>query len=142
VVENHGKVRILAVLSSEMEGEIRRQLTSLDLFPTFIRRADQLRYFVRNGEIYQVALLPAHLPDLDWWIIWGEIGLLNRRPAILVYAHTASFQLWSGVLEAGGYDVIVKPFTREKLEEAVSRAAKSFEQQRDLDDTEDSACRE
>jgi DNA-binding NtrC family response regulator len=138
MVENHGKVRILAVLSSDMEGDIRRQLSLLDLFPTFINRADELGHFVRNGEIYQVALLPAHLPDMDWWTIWGELALLNRRPAILVYAHTATFQLWSGVLEAGGYDVIVEPFTREKLKEAVLRAAESFEQQRDLDSSGDS----
>jgi hypothetical protein len=36
-------------------------------------------------------------------------------------------------LEAGGYDVIVEPFTLEKLKEAVLRAARSFEQQRDPD---------
>jgi DNA-binding response OmpR family regulator len=44
----------------------------------------------------------------------------------LVYAHTASFQLWSGVLEAGGYDVLVEPFTAEELQGAVLRAAASF----------------
>jgi hypothetical protein len=44
-----------------------------------------------------------------------------------VYAHTASFQLWSGVLEIGGYDVIVEPFTDEEIQRAVLRAAKSFE---------------
>jgi hypothetical protein len=32
----------------------------------------------------------------------GELALLTPRPAILVYAHTASFQLWPGVLEAAG----------------------------------------
>jgi DNA-binding NtrC family response regulator len=133
VAEHRDEVRILAVLSSDIRDEIRRQLKSLDVSPVFVRRADELGDFVRNGEIYQVALLPASLPDMDWWTIWGELALLNQRPAILVYAHTASFQLWSGVLEAGGYDVIVEPFTHEKLNEAVMRAARSFERQRDLD---------
>jgi len=133
VAENHDKVRILAILTSDIEGRIRRQLNSLDLSPIFISHADELGHYVRNGEVYQVALLPASLPDMDWWTIWGDLALLDQKPAILVYAHTASFQLWSGVLEAGGYDVIVEPFTLEKLKEAVLRAAKSFEQQRDLD---------
>ncbi len=39
---------------------------------------------------------------------------------------TATFKLWSGVLEMGGYDVIVEPFTEEELQRAVTRAAQSF----------------
>jgi FixJ family two-component response regulator len=39
--------------------------------------------------------------------------------------------LWSGVLEAGGYDVIVEPFSDSDLQNAVLRAAKSFEQRAD-----------
>jgi hypothetical protein len=33
----------------------------------------------------------------------------------LVYAREATFQLWSGVLELGGYDVIVEPFSDNDL---------------------------
>jgi CheY-like chemotaxis protein len=128
VAENHGKVRMLAVVPEEMQEGIRRQLSSLGMSPVFVSRAAELGHFVRSGEVYQIALLPAVLPDLDWWTVWGELALLNPRPAILVYAHSASFQLWSGVLEVGGYDVIVEPFTDEKLKEALLRAAESFEQ--------------
>jgi hypothetical protein len=52
--------------------------------------------------------------------------MLRPRPAILVYTQTATFQLWSGVLDAGGYDVIVEPLTDEKLREALLRAAESY----------------
>jgi hypothetical protein len=34
--------------------------------------------------------------------------------------------LWSGVLESGGYDLLVEPFSDEELQGAVLRAAKSF----------------
>jgi CheY-like chemotaxis protein len=128
VVEIHDKVRILAVVAAEMQDGIRRQLSSLGMSPVFVSRAAELGHFVRSGEVYQIALLPAVLPDTDWWTVWGELALLNPRPAILVYAHSASFQLWSGVLEAGGYDVIVEPFTDKNLKEALMRAVKSFEQ--------------
>jgi hypothetical protein len=53
--------------------------------------------------------------------------MLSPKPAILVYAQTATFQLWSGVLEAGGYDVIVEPLTDEKLKDAILRAAETSE---------------
>ncbi len=137
MVENRDKVRVLVVLSSDLEVKIRPHLNSIDVCPIFVSHADELGQFVRNGEVYEVALLPASLPDMDWWTIWGELALLDQRPAILVCAHSASFQLWSGVLEAGGYDVLVEPFTRDKLKEAVLRAARSFKNERDLDGVED-----
>jgi FixJ family two-component response regulator len=120
-----------------LDSEIQRQLTLLDMPAIFVSGAGKLGQFVRHDEVYQVALLPAALPEgMDWWTIWGELGLLAHRPAILVYAPSADFQLWSGVLEAGGYDIVVEPFTREKLTEAVLRAAGSFERQRDRDGEE------
>jgi DNA-binding NtrC family response regulator len=141
VAENRDKIRILAIVSTDTQSQIRHQLSSLDMSPVFISRAEELGHFVRNGEIYQVALLPAFLPEgMDWWTIWGEVALLTRRPAILVYAHTANFQLWSGVLEAGGYDIVAEPFTHDNLREAVLRAAKSFEQQHEPDRNGDGLC--
>lgn len=72
--------------------------------------------------------ITATFSDADWWELWGTLRLLNRRQAILVYAHEATFQLWSGVLESGGDDVIVEPFSDEELQGAVLRAADSFEE--------------
>ena len=133
MAENHDNVRILAVVSSDFEGQIQRHLSSPDMFTVFVSRVEQLGSLVRNGEVYEVALLPAALPEgIDWWTIWGELAHLARRPAILVYAQSANFHLWAEVLDAGGYDVVEEPFTRETLREAVLRAAWSFDQKREL----------
>jgi DNA-binding NtrC family response regulator len=128
VTEAHETVRVFALASAEMQRELRRQLAPLRLTLLFIERAAELSYITRGQASYHVALLPAALPDADWWALWGSIALLNPRPALLVYAHTANFQLWSGVLEAGGYDVIVEPFTDREIQGAVLRAAASFEE--------------
>jgi DNA-binding NtrC family response regulator len=138
VAENHGNVSILAVVSSGFEGQIQRYLSSPDMSPVFVSRAEELGYLVRNGEVYEVALLPVVLPKgIDWWTIWGELAHLTRRPAILVYAQSANFHLWAEVLDAGGYDVVEEPFTRETLREAVLRAAGSFDQERKRSSDED-----
>jgi len=128
VTEQHHEVRVLALAAADRQGEIRRQLAPLGMTVVFISRAPDISKLVRDRTSYHVALLPAALPDADWWEVWGEISLLNPRPAILVYAHTASFQLWSGVLDAGGYDILVEPFSDEELQRAVLQAAKSFEE--------------
>lgn len=128
MTEKHEEVRVLAWVALEMQKEIRRQLGPIGAALAFASRATELFRMIRNLGVYDVVLLPAALPDTDWWTVWGEISLLNPRPAILVYAHTASFQFWSGVLESGGYDVIVEPFTDDELQSAVLRAAKSVDE--------------
>ena len=138
MAKNHDSVRILAVVSSDFERQIQRHLSSPDMSTVFVSRAEELGHLVRNGEVYEVALLPEVLPkDIDWWTIWGELAQLTQRPAILVYAQSANFHLWAEVLDAGGYDVVAEPFTRETLREAVLRAACSFDQKREVDSDED-----
>ena len=130
MTETHETVQVFALASPEMQRVLRRQLAPLGVTMIFIERAAELSYITRGQASFHVALLPAALPDADWWALWGSISLLNPRPALLVYAHTANFQLWSGVLEAGGYDVIVEPFTDREIQGAVLRAAASFEERR------------
>jgi DNA-binding response OmpR family regulator len=127
-VDQKPVVRMLALVPVELQAQIRRQLASLGVVVDCVSKAMEVSQLALSRQSYHVALLPAVLPDNGWWSLWGEITLLNPRPEILVYAHKATFQLWSGVLEIGGYDVIVEPFTEEELQGAVIRAARSFEE--------------
>ncbi len=128
MAEKHDEVRILAFVPIEMQGRLRQQLAPLGVAIDFINKSSELSRITLSHGSYHVALMPAELPDNGWWTLWGQVTLLYPRPEVLVYAHTASFQLWSGVLEMGGYDVIVEPFTDEEIRGAVLRAARSFEQ--------------
>jgi DNA-binding NtrC family response regulator len=127
-VTEQPELRILALVPPEMQGRIRDQLAPLGVMIDFIGKVTELSHHTLSQAAYQIVLLPAALPGNGWWSLWGEITLLNPRPEILVYARTASFQLWSGVLEVGGYDVIIEPFTDEEIQRAVLRAAKSFKE--------------
>jgi hypothetical protein len=131
-METPERIKVLAVVVPRMQDEIRHQLISFGVIPSLVGNAMELAQHVRSGERYHVVLLPATFPiEDDWWSIWGELSTLQKRPALLVYAHTASFQLWSGVLEAGGYDVIVEPLTDQKLRDAIFRAAESYRSRSD-----------
>ncbi|MGC2103895.1 MAG: hypothetical protein WA647_02240 [Candidatus Acidiferrum sp.] len=120
--------RILAVVPTYRRAEIARQLAPVNADILFVRHSAEASASIREDDVFQVALLPATLTDTDWWELWGVLALLKARPAILVYAREATFQLWSGVLELGGYDVIVEPFSDSDLQNAVLRAAKNFAQ--------------
>ncbi len=126
MTDKQDEVRILALVSAEMQRTIQRQLAFMSIAIDFMNNAADLSPLVLNRAHYHVALVPAELPNTDWWTLWGDISLLNPRPEILVYSRTASFQLWAGVLEMGGYDILVEPFTDEELRQAVDRAAQSF----------------
>jgi DNA-binding NtrC family response regulator len=132
MVKEPDEVRILALAPVEVQAQIRRQLGAIGAVVDFIGNANDLHRLALSRVLYHVALLPAALPDTGWWALWGEITLLNPRPEILVYAHTASFELWSGVLELGGYDVLVEPFTDEEIQGAVLNAAQSFRERENV----------
>ena len=125
---------MLALVPAEMQGRIRRQLAPLGVTIDFVVRATDLSQLAEGPTSYHVALVPAVLPDTGWWSLWAEIGLLDPRPEIVVYSQTSSFRLWSGVLEMGGFDVIVEPFTDKELQGAVLRAARSFKLGRPKED--------
>jgi DNA-binding NtrC family response regulator len=125
-LDRKSEVRILAMVPLERQEQIRRYLDPLGMTIDFISKAAEVSHRALAETTYHVAILPAALPGSGWWSLWGEIALLSPRPEILVYAHKPTFELWSGVLEAGGYDVLVEPLTAEKLQRAVLRAAKSF----------------
>jgi PleD family two-component response regulator len=122
-------LRILLVMPAERRREITRQLGPLDAQLVFADLSGETEDPIEEDEIFQVALLPAVFTDTAWWKLWGVLGLLRKRPAILVYAREANFQLWAGVLESGGYDVIVEPFSGSEICAAVTRAAESFDEQ-------------
>ena len=109
-----------------MRTAVARQLEPLNPLIEYICKAGEIAHFVSAGDIFDVAILPEMLPDGDWWAWWGEICLLTPSPAILVYARAATFELWTGVLDLGGYDLIVEPFSNHEIQQAVLRAAQSF----------------
>jgi hypothetical protein len=123
-------LRMLAVVPPDRRAEIARQLAPLKPDLLFLERFSEAQLAIREDGVFQVALLPASLSDTDWWEFWGVLSVMNPRPAILVYAREVTFLLWSGVLELGCYDVMVDPFSDETLQDAVSGAAKSFEERR------------
>jgi hypothetical protein len=116
------------VIAPGRRREMTRLLAPLNAHLVFAGPAGETEPPIQEDDIFQVAILPAALSDTAWWQLWGVLGLLHCRPAILVYAQEATFQLWAGVLEAGGYDLITEPFSGLEICDAVVRAARSFEQ--------------
>jgi len=137
VDERKNEVRILAVVSEEMRTTIARQLEPLDVRIVCVAKAAEIAHLVSEGDVFEVAILPAELPNAEWWALWGELSLLHPRPAILVCARAATFELWTSVLDLGGYDIVVEPFSDHEIQATVRRATQSFRSRLENDASED-----
>lgn len=116
---------ILAYVPDSMKpqmGELNRLATHA---LTVCDRPEDLARLAKRSS-YAVVLLPADLPTHQWLSTWALMITLEPRPSILVYARESDFSMWSGLLEAGAYDVIVGPFTLVKLLEAIESAVREF----------------
>ncbi len=110
----------------QLQPALLKKLAPLKMPIVFAERAVEIARLVSQGDVFHVAILPAASSAAEWWALWGELCLIDPRPEVLVYAHTNSFQLWTGVLDMGGFDVIVEPFSDTEIQEAVLRAVESF----------------
>lgn len=126
--EEQRRVRVLAVLPEQMQPVLLRQLAPPRLTVVCAARALEIARLISKGAVFEVALLPAASSHAEWWALWGEHCLIDPPPEILVYAEATSFQLWTGVLDMGGFDVIEYPFSDVEIQGAVLRAIHCFKE--------------
>ena len=131
MIEN-ALINVLALVPYEMQSLMGALERAVSGKLTTCARTDEFIQCSRDRS-YSVTLLPDSLPTHEWWSVWGQLTTMDPQPSILVYALSSDFQMWSGVLETGGYDVITAPFSEAKLREAITSAAEYFEQ-RSLED--------
>src|SRR6201999_3991569 len=115
-------LRILAFVPPGRRAEFAKRLSPSKARILFVADSAEAASAIEEDDVFQVALLPGDLSATNWWELWSVLTGWNRNPAILVYTHNPSFQMWSGVLDVGGHDVVVEPFSDKELEDAVLRA--------------------
>jgi FixJ family two-component response regulator len=116
---------VLALIPQEMKQQMRQLRVAVAGALKVCNNPDDFALYSRR-EMYAVVLIPASLPTHQWWSLWGLLSSMEPQPSILVYTLNSDFPMWSGVLEAGGFDVLVAPFTETKLRTAVESAANYF----------------
>jgi FixJ family two-component response regulator len=118
---------VLALIPSDRQRNMRHLKNAIVGDLTICGNADDFSQRARQ-KIYAVVLIPASLPTHEWWNLWGLLSTMEPQPSILVYTLSSDFPMWSGVLEAGGFDVLVAPFTEANLRRAIESATNYFYQ--------------
>ena len=121
-------MRVLAVLPEQMQPVLLRQLAPLKLTVVCAARALEIARLISKGAVFEVAILPAASSHAEWWALWGELCLDRSTAGNSGIREATSFQLWTGVLDMGGFDVIEYPFSDVEIQGAVLRAIHCFKE--------------
>ena len=71
----------------------------------------------------RVLLCDDELPDGNWRRIWKALSIGPLPPLLVVASRNADERLWSQVLNAGGFDLLAKPFRTQEVVWAIHCAA-------------------
>ena len=74
----------------------------------------------------QVVIARCDVPNWDWKKLLESLRTRAHPPQLIVTSRTADEQLWSQVLNCGGYDVLPQPFQREEMERVVAAAGRNY----------------
>jgi DNA-binding NtrC family response regulator len=120
-------VRFIVLAEQDVEIKLRKSMEVLEAAGDFANTPDELSSLIHKNKSYQVAILPAIPMAASWLSICHEISALKPRPAILVYSDQFSYELWTQVLDGGGFDLLTEPLTADKLQSAFLGALDSLE---------------
>ncbi len=125
-MRNGALIDIVALVPTSMQAYMGELAAAA---PGYLRRFTSIEDMVHDSaeNNYTAALIPAtgFSPE-EWWTLWGFLNEMDPRPCILVYTLKSDFGMWSSVLDAGCFDLIVAPFTAEKLRRAIQSASDEF----------------
>jgi len=77
---------------------------------------------LRLDQEVRVVLTDLALPDGSWFDILNLVGDLHPGAHVVVCARVADERLWTQVLEAGGFDVLVEPYQEREVHRILEAA--------------------
>jgi DNA-binding NtrC family response regulator len=88
-------------------------------------RRKALEYIDRHT--VQVVIASCDVNEWSWQNVLDNLRRRDPAPQLIVTCRTADEQLWSEVLNCGGYDVLPQPFQRDEIERVVASARRQYD---------------
>ena len=82
-------------------------------------RAKELIARYRAG----VVICDRDLPNEDWRRVVSELGAIRPAVCTLLASHVADEYLWRELVQQGGFEILAKPFARDRVARAIRFAA-------------------
>ncbi len=95
-----------------------------------VRSCHEAGRALAQGEV-PVIICAASLPDGTWKDLLASVQAQTVAPRVIVVSSIADDSLWGEVLDAGGYDVLGKPFDPGEVIRVVSLAWRQWKNDRE-----------
>jgi len=83
----------------------------------------EAQQMLETHPLVQAVVTDTTLPDGDWRRVLEIVDQSCRKIEVVVCLRLGDPKLWLDVLEQGGYDVLVEPFTHNEVRRIVEAAA-------------------
>jgi DNA-binding response OmpR family regulator len=71
---------------------------------------------------FGIVVCECHLPDGAWTDVLRQISRRPEQPLLIVSSRLADDFLWAEVLNLGGFDLLIKPFSRQEVRHVLTTA--------------------
>ncbi len=117
------QVTALLVMPEERHSRLIRCLSTLDANVLTAQTCGEAAQLLHDEPAVCVVLTDLSLPDGSWFDVLNRVGDEHREAKVVVCARVADERLWTQVLEAGGFDVLVEPYQAREVLRIVTAAA-------------------
>ena len=114
---------LLIVGASEGDHSSRQALGHCQGREQYVRSCREARQLLQKTSV-QVVICERDLPDGSWRDVLESAATLQDPPAVIVTSRLADDRLWLDVLNAGGYDVLAKPWDGREARRTIALARK------------------
>lgn len=115
-------VIVLEISPFESDHTVLRRIFSHTKWKLQITRTCSEAINLLNHKLIPVVLCERDLPDGSWKDIVERTAQAANPPSVIVSSRLADDNLWSEVLDSGGYNVLSKPFKESEVFRDVSLA--------------------
>lgn len=113
----------LVVMPPERRSDLIRHLSEIPVAVLTASSCAEAAELLRDSPAVRVVLTDLCLPDGSWFDVLNRVSDLKSNTPVVVCARLADERLWSQVLEAGGFDVLVEPYEAAEVRRILSAAA-------------------
>ncbi len=112
----------LLVMNQERSSALVNHLARMDANILTARSCGEAARVLRDEPEVRLVLTDLVLPDGSWFDVLNRVGDVKGDATVVVCARVADERLWTQVLEAGGFDLLVEPYQGHEVQRILEAA--------------------
>ena len=115
----------LIVMPPERSTLLQSQLAGIPPNIRAVSSCEEAAEQLRDDPAINLVLTDLGLPDGTWFDVLNLAGKFHPGASVVVCARVDDERLWTNVLEAGGFDVLVEPWEGSEVNRVMCAAVKA-----------------